>query len=181
MMVNNEKICPEFEDKCRVDVVVRCAGRCDIELGEVTKHNVMQLKRLNTSVFPVFYNEKFYKEVMIAGDLAKLAYFNDIIVGGVCCRVDAAEGGMKKLYIMTLGTLAPYRRYGVGTLLLDHVFTLCSKDTHVKGVYLHVQTNNESALNFYKHFGFTIAGRADKYYKKIEPDDAFILVKATNS
>lgn len=55
------------------------------------------------------YNDKFYKEIIGAGELAKLAYFNDIIVGGVCCRIEAKDG-KKKLYIMTLGTLAAYRR-----------------------------------------------------------------------
>ena len=30
-----------------------------------------------------------------AGELAKLAYFNDIVVGAVCCRVDTASTGRK--------------------------------------------------------------------------------------
>ena len=42
-----------------------------------------------------------------------LAYFQDIVVGGVCCKVDNTDG-KRCLYIMTLGVLAPYRRYGVG-------------------------------------------------------------------
>uniref|UniRef100_A0A1I8EX88 N-terminal methionine N(alpha)-acetyltransferase NatE n=2 Tax=Wuchereria bancrofti TaxID=6293 RepID=A0A1I8EX88_WUCBA len=87
----------------------RRVGRCDMELGDVTHHNVEQLKRLNQAVFPVTYNDKFYKEIITVGELAKLAYFNDIVVGGVCCRIDA-QNGMRRLYIMTLGTLAPYRR-----------------------------------------------------------------------
>lgn len=80
--------------------------------------NFQQLKRLNQSVFPISYNEKFYKEVVGSGELAKLAYFNDIVVGGVACRVDEKDGH-KSLYLMTLGTLAPYRRYvgGVADVL----------------------------------------------------------------
>ncbi|CAK5087184.1 unnamed protein product [Meloidogyne enterolobii] len=179
MVVNKDKLMQkEFEQKCKIETI-RCAGRCDIELGDITKHNVMQLKRLNLAVFPICYNEKFYKEVINAGDLAKLAYFNDIIVGGVYCRIDNLDG-IKKLYIMTLGTLAPYRRFGVGTLLLEHVFSLCNKDIQIKCVTLHVQTNNESALNFYKKFDFKVVGRVDKYYKRIEPDDAFVLEKEVN-
>ncbi|KAK6111862.1 N-alpha-acetyltransferase 50 [Brugia pahangi] len=155
---------------------VRCVGRCDMELGDVTHHNVEQLKRLNQAVFPVAYNDKFYKEIVTAGELAKLAYFNDIVVGGVCCRIDT-QNGMRRLYIMTLGTLAPYRRHGIGTMLLEHVFTLCDRDPTIENIYLHVQINNESALDFYKRFGFEIVGVAEKYYKRIEPDSAYVLVK----
>lgn len=41
------------------------------------------------------------------------AYFNDIVVGAVCCREDRSDGH-RKLYIMTLGVLAPYRRLKIG-------------------------------------------------------------------
>ena len=42
-----------------------------------------------------------------------LAYYNDIVVGAVCCRIDQTEDA-RRLYIMTLGCLAPYRRLGIG-------------------------------------------------------------------
>ena len=42
-----------------------------------------------------------------------IAYYNDVVVGGVCCRIEH-EGEKRKLYIMTLGCLAAYRGHGVG-------------------------------------------------------------------
>ncbi len=45
------------------------------------------------------------------------AYFNDVVVGAVCCRIET-EGDQKKIYIMTLGVLAPYRQLGIGDMLL---------------------------------------------------------------
>uniref|UniRef100_A0A1I7XV95 glutathione transferase n=1 Tax=Heterorhabditis bacteriophora TaxID=37862 RepID=A0A1I7XV95_HETBA len=40
-----------------------------------------------------------------------------------------------------------------------------------------LKVNNETALNFYKKYGFEQKGVAEKYYKRIEPDNAYILVK----
>ena len=89
-----------------------------VDLGDITPHNLKLLKKVNAVVFPVVYHDKFYKDVLEAGDLAKLAYYNDIVVGAVCCRIDVTPEGRRKLYIMTLGCLAPYRRLGVGTKML---------------------------------------------------------------
>ena len=43
-----------------------------MELGDVTPHNIKQLKRLNQVVFPVSYNDRFYKDVLDLGPFAKL-------------------------------------------------------------------------------------------------------------
>uniref|UniRef100_A0A170ZF09 N-terminal methionine N(alpha)-acetyltransferase NatE n=1 Tax=Triatoma infestans TaxID=30076 RepID=A0A170ZF09_TRIIF len=100
-------------------------------------------------LFPVSYNEKFYKDVLEVGELAKLAYYNDIVVGAVCCRVDMSENS-RRLYIMTLGCLSPYRRLGVGTTMVEHVLRHVEKDGNYDNVYLHVQVNNTGAIDFYK-------------------------------
>jgi hypothetical protein len=46
--------------------------RVTIELGDLTQHNLKQLKVLNRDVFPVAYNEKFYKDLLGAGELCRL-------------------------------------------------------------------------------------------------------------
>lgn len=46
--------------------------RGNTELGDITPHNIKQLKLLNQVVFPVTYNDKFYKDVLEVGELAKL-------------------------------------------------------------------------------------------------------------
>uniref|UniRef100_A0A914YHA9 N-terminal methionine N(alpha)-acetyltransferase NatE n=1 Tax=Panagrolaimus superbus TaxID=310955 RepID=A0A914YHA9_9BILA len=155
-------------------------GKCFLQIGEVTQHNIAQLKEINKQVLPVVYNERFYNEVMNAGEFAKLAYFNDSVVGAVCCRPEVKEN-RKRLYIMMIGTLAPYRRYGVGTMLISHVLALCEKDTNIESVYLHVQSSNEAAMEFYKKFGFEVVDNVKNYYKRIEPNDAYLLEKAVNN
>lgn len=46
--------------------------RQNIELGDVTVHNVGLLRKLNTVVFPVTYQDKFYNDVVKLGEFAKL-------------------------------------------------------------------------------------------------------------
>jgi ribosomal protein S18 acetylase RimI-like enzyme len=146
-----------------------------IELGDVTVHNVRQLRRLNQAIFPVVYNDKFYKDVLQLGELVKLVYFNDIVVGAVCSREERTEDGLVRLYIMTLGCLAPYRRHGIGRMMLEHLLTYCEQDTTIDNIYLHVQVSNADAIAFYEKFGFSIVERKENYYKRIEPTDAFVL------
>ncbi|KAI6182228.1 N-alpha-acetyltransferase 50 [Aphelenchoides bicaudatus] len=157
-----------------------CAGKVTIELGDITQHNIQQIKKLNETVFPVTYNDRFYKEIVERSDYSKIAFFNDCVVGAVSCRLEIKDNE-RKLYIMTLGTLAPYRRFGIGGLLLNFVFSLCDKDPLINKIVLHVQINNESALNFYEHFGFERTREEEKYYKKIQPDSAYVLEKAVNN
>ena len=58
-----------------------------------------------------------------------------MVVGGVCCRIDVSEG-QRRLYIMTLGCLAPYRRLGIGTIMLEHVLNYVEKDGNFNAIFL---------------------------------------------
>ena len=62
------------------------------------------------------------QDVLEAGELAKLAFYNDIVVGGVCCRVDTSSQGKKvgilmfqvKLYFYDNNTCAPALHHDPG-------------------------------------------------------------------
>ncbi|KAH8549387.1 acyl-CoA N-acyltransferase [Umbelopsis sp. PMI_123] len=152
-----------------------------IALGDLTPNNIGQLRALNSTLFPVNYSDKFYKEVLEVGEFAKLAYFNDVCVGAVCCRVEPVDTNenTSKLYIMTLGVLKPYRHLGIGRKLLDHILehAATTKEHNITSVYLHVQTTNQEALSFYKNQGFEITGTTTSYYKNIDDKDAHVLSK----
>jgi N-alpha-acetyltransferase 50 len=106
-----------------------------IELGDCTHHNLKQLKKINSVVFPVSYNDRFYLDVLESGELAKLAYYNDIVVGAVCCRIDQVAN-QRRLYIMTLGCLYPYRRLGIGTVMLEHILKYVESDGNFDNIFL---------------------------------------------
>jgi len=107
------------------DAEMRERAQKYIKFGTVTEKNVEQLRKLNLAVFPVRYNDQFYSDLAASTTQAytHLAYFNDILVGAICCRIEPQEHPEFKLYIMTIGVLAPYRRLGIGQQLLKQVRT----------------------------------------------------------
>lgn len=77
---------------------------------------------------------------------------------------------------MTLGVLRPYRRYGLGSQLLQAIIDYVKNDSNVSFVYLHVQVNNDAAIKFYTDkFGFKVVETIEDYYKKIVPHACHLL------
>lgn len=145
----------------------------------ITKDNVGQLRELNRAVFPVSYSPKFYEDVIKPGvkDVVRLAFHNSALVGAICCRFEEGEGGKRRVYIMTLGVLAPYRSLGVGSRLLRSVMKRVRTLGDVSEVYLHVQVSNEGALEFYRRHEFEVGERVEGYYKRLDPPDCFVVRK----
>lgn len=76
--------------------------------------------------------------------------------------------------------MQPYRSRKLGSQALELV--LAAATTHAKPkidkVYLHVQVSNLDAKKFYERHGFNETGIHKEYYKKIVPQDAWVLEKA---
>ena len=176
------------------DEAYRASARSHLKLGTCTEKNVNQLKKLNLALFPVVYSDKFYDDVTsVNAKQTHLAYFNDILVGAVCCRAEPAVAadadgapdktstttaiGQFNLYIMTIGVLAPYRRLGIASQLLQQVLHNASKQSACAKVYLHVQVNNDEVVLFYQRHGFDKGDVVKDYYKRIEPADAVVLTR----
>jgi len=88
-----------------------------------------------------------------------------------------------KLYLMTMGVLAPYRSRNLGSQSLELILESAVAQTKqkVSKIYLHVQTSNHDAKRFYERHGFTEVGVHENYYKKISPHDAWILEKSLSA
>ncbi len=65
--------------------------------------------------------------------------------------------------------------YVAGSRLLDRCLHEAKQDDNIKEAYLHVQTNNEEAIRFYRLFNFAIGEIISNYYKKLDPPDAVVL------
>lgn len=78
---------------------------------------------------------------------------------------------------MTIGVLEPYRHLGLGSQLFEHILEQAKVAKNISKVYLHAQTTNNRAIEFYKKYDFEIVSTEKDYYKNIEPRDAYLLSK----
>ncbi|RKP24159.1 acyl-CoA N-acyltransferase, partial [Syncephalis pseudoplumigaleata] len=159
-----------------------------LALVDITGNNVGQLRCLNRALFPVQYPDSFYEAApdndcrpyLMVHWLHRAyptGFFNDVCVAAVCCRKEDHPTKTKtsRVYLMTLGVLAPYRKLGMGGKMLDYALEQCKADPSVAEIYLHVQEGNDDALNFYKKRGFTVTETVAGYYTQIEPSTAYVL------
>lgn len=83
-----------------------------------------------------------------------------------------------RLYIVTLGCLPTRRKQGIGTKMMQHIIQQISdwdRSNHIESIFLHVQINNDEAIQFYKKFGFTTVKEVENYYPRLSPSNAYIL------
>jgi ribosomal protein S18 acetylase RimI-like enzyme len=108
-----------------------------------------------------------------------LAFYNELPVGAVRCALETPQNHNQptKIYIMTLAVLAPYRGYGIGTKLLDHIIEQ-AKEMYVHDVYVHVLATDEDAIQWYEKRGFDKGDLVKEYYKTMQPrGDAYVMSK----
>jgi N-alpha-acetyltransferase 50 len=109
----------------------------EIKFGDLTDKNVEQFRILNYLNLPVIYSEDFYRRLTNYMRYSKLAYLKDVLIGAVSCKEDTHEGE-KVVYIMTITVLKPYRRYGIGSKLLEQAIEDCAKKHNINKMLLHV-------------------------------------------
>ena len=61
----------------------------------------------------------------------------------------------KMFYIMTLGTTREFRRYGLGSVLVNRVVDMIEEQEECGALYLHVITYNDGAIRLYEQLGFS--------------------------
>lgn len=151
-----------------------------MEAEPMSEASIPKLKRFNAILFPVNYRARFYEECCIVPEVTQLVFDGEEVVASIACRLEK-HGEMAKLYIMTLGVLAPYRRRGIASMLLNRVLSYCKQDENIVEAYLHVQIDNEEALLFYEKQGFRIVEKIENYYRRIDPPHCFVLSRYLNT
>ena len=87
-------------------------------------------------------------------------------VGGGAKKKDKATPVRSRVYIATLGVLAPYRRRGVASRMLERLLAYCGKkETNIAEAWIHVHTANEEAVALYEKHGFERVETLEEYYR----------------
>ena len=142
-----------------------------LDLVVLTPRSIGQVRVLNTHLFPVRYKDSFYEQLLANADLGRLGYFADCLVATIGCKIQS-----KRLYIMTLGVLENYRRFGFGSQLLGWAIEQGNKHC-LSEIALHVHVDNIAAIEFYSKNGFVVHHTDNDYYPQLVPCSAHFLVK----
>ena len=86
----------------------------------------------------------------------------------------ALECSILKLTYQNGLVLVLYRKKGIASTLLSSCLEGCQEAS------LHVQTENDNAIQFYKHRGFRIERRISNYYRRVTCLHAFKMILDKN-
>ncbi|KAM0679022.1 hypothetical protein BDAP_000401 [Binucleata daphniae] len=145
----------------------------DLFITKVDKNNFEIFKSLQESIFPKFYTDKFYNELMTNKNCKGYIIKENKCDVGIMSYKIIPEG----VYIMTFGVLTEFKRQNIGKTALKtlEVFILYFYD--IKSIYLHVSVMNQPALSFYKNNGYETLAYKQYYYKNIEQRRTYLLNK----
>jgi ribosomal protein S18 acetylase RimI-like enzyme len=98
------------------------------------------------------------------------------MIGCYTVRVEDYEG-VQAAYILTFVVLEPYRKFRIGTKMMEELERTVRSRGDVSCVYLHMHVRNEMGRGFYQNCGFRIEKRLDNYYTDLEEPHCYILRK----
>lgn len=139
-----------------------------------TRH-IPACAELERACFSDPWSEEMIREELGTGLSTYLAAEDgDTFLGYIGMQQILDEG-----YITNVAVEPRYRRYGVGTRLVEELIDL-AKAQDLRFVSLEVRVSNAPAIQLYERFGFTQAGRRRDYYRN-PVEDAFIMTRYLDS
>jgi ribosomal-protein-alanine N-acetyltransferase len=131
------------------------------------------IEEIERSAYPTPWSRS-----MFAGELAKPS---SICLGAVDPGRDQLVGYLiisryvDAWHVMNVAVADDYRRRGIATQLMEHLFDVTAKDAR-RGYTLEVRVSNEAAIKLYERLGFKARGIRRGYYTD-NREDALIMWK----
>lgn len=141
----------------------------NIIVREMTIEDVEAASAIEAKVFSMPWKADDFAE-MVAAEYAYyyVALTENKVVGIIGLRNLSGEGE-----ITNVAVEEEYRRYGIGSKLLDRTLDQCSQ-LGIKDVSLEVRESNVPAISLYESRGFVTEGIRKGFYEKPR-EDALIM------
>jgi len=159
-----------------------------VEILQLNHCHRESVQKLCEECFPLRYPDWWYENILSDRVQFSLGAFSgDQLVGMIVAEYqtprEAREQGKilyscsnySVAYIISLGVKAEFRRQGIARKLIRVLFD--SLQTECKLVYLHVQSSNQTAIDFYQWQNFQEYCQISGYYTIDEaPADALVYI-----
>ena len=142
----------------------------EMQVVKIEREHIKAIAELEKVCFSEPWSEETLLSAYKTGTKFFVAVKNNKVLGyvGISCIID--EG-----YITNVAVFPEYRRMGVGSALLNRIFSHAC-DEGLSFVSLEVRESNESAISLYEKFGFKIEGKRKNFYSN-PSEDALIMTK----
>lgn len=145
-----------------------------ITLHAIDPHSLELFKRMCNVLFPVNYSAQFFDSLLTEPGHYVFFIYN----GAVCIGLCAFSVADVSAYLLVFGILPEFRGRMFGTRALRFFEEYAYYYLRLSSVWLHVQTSNACAKNFYYANGYILSGLEADYYVTILPRSAFVLRKS---
>ncbi|KAJ3410347.1 hypothetical protein HDV05_003877 [Chytridiales sp. JEL 0842] len=142
------------------------------QLDDLTLNNMGQVAVLHKVVLgddaAPHKEDRYYKDAVESGEISKMAYFNDNAVGCIVSKREpistapdssksakaSKEAPKTDIVILALAVLEPYRRLGLGSMLIAHVIKTAEEDPKSVSIKVSIPQGNDAAKEVFKLHGF---------------------------
>ena len=142
----------------------------EMQIMSINREHIKSIAKLEKLCFSEPWSEETILDAYMKGTKFFVAVKGEKVLGyiGISCVLD--EG-----YIANIAVYPEYRKCGVGTALIERVFSLAS-DISLSFVSLEVRVSNTAAISLYEKLGFKEEGRRPNFYSNPK-EDALILTR----
>ncbi len=155
---------------CAIDKLVDDVFFEETEILTATESCIKGIADLERECFSTPWSERTLTDALKGGTKFFIAQRGNEILGYIGISTVLDEG-----YITNIAVTESQRKKGIGTALLQRVFSLCC-DLKLSFVSLEVRESNQNAIKLYTSLGFKQEGRRKSFYSA-PTEDALILTK----
>jgi ribosomal-protein-alanine N-acetyltransferase len=140
-----------------------------IELRKLSADDLTAIEEIEVAAYPTPWSRSmFASELAKPSSICVGAFEGDVLAGYMIISryVDA-------WHVMNIAVESSYRRRGIATMLLEHLFDATQRDAR-RGYTLEVRVSNTGAQKLYERMGFKPRGLRRGYYTD-NREDAIIM------